>query len=310
MPPAITGALVTAAVLGICALVMFLVFRLRHRSQRRVKSPVATKVEGGDAIDMDCPPPAEACSIHDTDPYHQISPTGSIGGADVAPESPTLLPPPPPPSPMMTHEPGKVQADGAAMQAWDSAGLADELPHELIQRRSTGLTTSSGANASSGHPHAHEGGAASTAVTGPVEIMRVRLRDELDVMHHTEELFMGMYQVLSGFERREGGQGVVQYMRRVRTDEPVAVKFFLSSAAFTAEMQLHDVPCLRSMMPALKAVGDGGQVRSKREFDFPAFMVMERGESLKEWRERVQPELTTVVDVRLNPLPPLSIPYR
>ena len=128
--------------------------------------------------------------------------------------------------------------------------------------------------------------------------MKHELHDVLDSMHYDEEWFWGEYRVLSGFERREGGQGVVQFMRWTRTDEPVAVKFFLSQAAHEAEIQLYAVDGLRSIMPRVLKYADAGCIKSATGYAFPACMVMERGESLKEWCEHAQPKFLTVVDVR------------
>jgi len=108
---------------------------------------------------------------------------------------------------------------------------------------------------------------------------------------------MDAYRVLSPREQREGGQGVVHFMRWARTEEPVAVKFFLSQVAFDEEMQLYAEERLRSMMPVMRDAMRAGEVKSFSGYAFPAFVVLERGESLQDWRRIVQPRITTVVDV-------------
>ena len=108
---------------------------------------------------------------------------------------------------------------------------------------------------------------------------------------------MDAYRVLSPREQREGGQGVVQFMRWARTEEPVAVKFFLSQATFDKEMQLYVEDSLRSMMPVMREAVRAGQVKNRSGYMFPAFVVLERGESLQDWRRNVMPQTATVVDV-------------
>ena len=87
---------------------------------------------------------------------------------------------------------------------------------------------------------------------------------------------MGAYRVLSPQEQRVGGQGVVQFMRWARTEEPVAVKFFLSQATFDEEMQLYAEESLCSMMPVMREAMRAGQVRRSSGYVFPAFAVLER----------------------------------
>ena len=130
-----------------------------------------------------------------------------------------------------------------------------------------------------------------------------RLTAELDHMRHRDEQFMGQYAVLPWTERREGGQGVVQFMRSTRTEEFVAVKFFLSCAAYDAEARLYKVDVLRSMMPAIRmdvSNEDTGE-RNSRGYPWPPFMVLEKGESLQEWKARTKPAFSTILDVRSMP---------
>lgn len=137
--------------------------------------------------------------------------------------------------------------------------------------------------------------------TAHVDSSKRRLQHELILMCDRQEQFMGAYRVLSPVEQREGGQGLVQFMRWAHTEEPVAVKFFLSQATFDEEMQLYAEERLRSMMPVMRDAMRAGEVKSFSGYAFPAFVVLERGESLQDWRRIVQPRITTVVDVRSPP---------
>eukprot|EP00892_Ulva_mutabilis_P011349 jgi/Ulvmu1/8587/UM045_0030.1 len=125
-----------------------------------------------------------------------------------------------------------------------------------------------------------------------------RLTTELDHMRQHNELFLGQFAVLPWTERREGGQGVVQFMRSARTEEAVAVKFFLSRKAFDAELELYKVDVLRSMMPAIRldlSNADAAE-RNSRSYPWPPCIVIEKGESLQEWKAKTQPAFSTIVD--------------
>ena len=137
-----------------------------------------------------------------------------------------------------------------------------------------------------------------------------RLIVELDAMHEHQELFLGRYSVLPRTERREGGQGVVQFMRNTRSEAAVAVKFFLSRAAFAAELELYGVGVLRGMMPEvrLKVRNDDAAQRSSRGYAWPPCIVLEKGESLQEWKARTKPAFSTVLDVRLWRTEMVSLP--
>ena len=152
-------------------------------------------------------------------------------------------------------------------------------------------------SAGNGSAHASHSGSALSAGASVVSSKR-RLQHELVGMCDREELFMDAYRVLSPREQREGGQGVVQFMRWARTDEPVAVKFFLQQTTFDEEMQLYAEVSLRSMMPVMREAMRAGKVKNRSGYMFPAFAVLERGESLQEWRRNVMPQTATVVDVR------------
>ena len=127
-----------------------------------------------------------------------------------------------------------------------------------------------------------------------------RLTAELNAIRRHGELFLRKYAVLPWTERREGGQGVVQFMRSTRSDDAVAVKFFLSETAFAAELELYGVGVLRGMMPAVRLkVGNGDEAeRNSRGYPWPPCIVLEKGESLQEWKARTQPAFSTILDVR------------
>ena len=132
------------------------------------------------------------------------------------------------------------------------------------------------------------------------EQQKERLKTELDHMRRRSENFLRQYAVMPWTERREGGQGVVQFMRSARTEEAVAVKFFLSRTAFDAELTLYRVDVLRSMMPAIRLElnnADGAE-RNSRGYTWPPCIVIEKGESLQEWKAKTKPAFSTTVDVR------------
>ena len=129
---------------------------------------------------------------------------------------------------------------------------------------------------------------------------KIQLGYELDHLRSTAELFLGKYVVLSTHERREGGQGVVQFMRSVVTEEAVAVKFFLSRSAFEQETALYSNDVLKGMMPATREVVGNveGGAMSLRGYRWPPFIVLEKGESLQEWAQREEARYSTIMDVR------------
>ena len=139
-----------------------------------------------------------------------------------------------------------------------------------------------------------------SAAETTVAQQKERLTTELDHMRRHNESFLRQYAVLPWTERREGGQGVVQFMRSARTEEAVAVKFFLSRKAFDAERELYKVDVLRSMMPAIRlelSNADGAE-RNSRGYPWPPCIVIEKGESLQEWKAKTNPAFSTIVDVR------------
>ena len=175
---------------------------------------------------------------------------------------------------------------------------ASEIASAGIRTRSTGVTTSFAAFITTEYSPAVAAGEMTS------KQQRERLVTELDHMRRHDELFLGQYAVLPWTERREGGQGVVQFMRSTRTDEAVAVKFFLSRTALETELELYDVEVLRSMMPAVKhEVRNADKAeRNSRGYPWPPCIVLEKGESLQEWKAKTQPAFSTIVDVRCLPV--------
>lgn len=109
-------------------------------------------------------------------------------------------------------------------------------------------------------------------------------------------------QVLSAMERRSGGQGLVQFVRAVNSEEAFAVKFFFKSAAFDAEVALYQDPVLRGMMPATRGfVGnDARDVCAASGYAWPPCIIIERGESLQEWRKRENEDFITTLQVQAH----------
>ena len=141
---------------------------------------------------------------------------------------------------------------------------------------------------------------AAAASETAVEERKERLRTELDHMRRRGELFLDHYMVLPWTERREGGQGIVQFMRCTRTDKAVATKFFLSRRGFETELELYEVDILRSMMPAVQLTLSNSNAadRNSRGYPWPPCIVLEKGESLQEWKAKTKPAFSTIVDVR------------
>ena len=221
-------------------------------------------------------------------------PQHTLTGQDGEPQRLHASDPAPTPTPQLQQ----LNAAGDGVLGGQSA-----LP---VLQEASGLTSTAvsvhacsrvSSSAGNGSAHASRSGTAHSAVDSTAS-KKQRLQHELIKMCDGEELFMGAYRVLSPREQREGGQGVVQFMRWARTEEPVAVKFFLSQATFDKEMQLYAETSLRSMMPVMREAMRAGQVRIRSGYVFPAFVVLERGESLQDWRRNVMPQTATVVDVR------------
>jgi hypothetical protein len=72
--------------------------------------------------------------------------------------------------------------------------------------------------------------------------LRGQLENALDNMAQTQTPFLGRYVMLSSANRRQGGQGVVQFARGVHDGEEYAIKFFTHRPAFLCEFELGG-PC-------------------------------------------------------------------
>ena len=189
---------------------------------------------------------------------------------------------------LVVQEPGSSGKVGCGT----SAGWSDVQPYGT-GGDFTGITTSAGTATTMYH---------TSLIDGKMTFaqQKTKLITELDHMRRHDQLFLGQYAVLPWTERREGGQGVVQFMRSTRAEEFVAVKFFMSDTAYDTEMQLYEVDVLRSMMPEIRMElrnGDAAE-RSSRGYAWPPCIVLEKGESLQEWKARTQPAFSTILDVR------------
>ena len=189
---------------------------------------------------------------------------------------------------LVVHEPGSSGNEGCGT----SAGWSDVQPYGA-DSDFTGITSSAGTATTMYYTSLTDG-----KITFAQQ--KARLITELDHMRRHDELFLGQYAVLPWTERREGGQGVVQFMRSTRAEEFVAVKFFLSETAYDTEMQLYEVDVLRSMMPEIRMElrNVDAAERSNRGYAWPPCIVLEKGESLQEWKARTQPAFSTILDVR------------
>ncbi|NJR43897.1 MAG: hypothetical protein HC767_15795 [Akkermansiaceae bacterium] len=164
-----------------------------------------------------------------------------------------------------------------------------------------------------GTPSVVSRGAAGEA-EGALQATKIQLGNELDLLSSTAELFLGKYVVLSANERREGGQGLVQFMRSALSEEAVAAKFFLNRSglysAFEQEASLYSSDVLKGMMPATREVmgnADGAAV-SSRGYQWPPFIVLEKGESLQEWSQREEARYSTIMDVCFSLVHPAVFP--
>jgi hypothetical protein len=133
----------------------------------------------------------------------------------------------------------------------------------------------------------------------PLEI----LERELDGMHDCGELFVGRFKVLSCLGRRMGGQGCVQFVRRVPDQVEYAVKFFIhADHAFQRELTLYRTPGLHRILPEVHQISpnEDGAIRSQSGYIFPPFIMVEKGESLNEWASRVAPDFATTLFLLLH----------
>jgi serine/threonine protein kinase len=91
----------------------------------------------------------------------------------------------------------------------------------------------------------------------------------------------------------------MQFARGWHDGEDYAIKFFTVREAFEREDALYSNAVLRDMMPAVKLIeanADGG-LRSASGWPFPPCIVIERGESLDKWAERLRPDFPTILQV-------------
>eukprot|EP00892_Ulva_mutabilis_P002495 jgi/Ulvmu1/12246/UM086_0037.1 len=128
------------------------------------------------------------------------------------------------------------------------------------------------------------------------------LEDALDWMAASGRPFLGQYTVLAAAERRRGGQGVVQFVRSRASGEEFAVKFYAARTSFERERALYMDASLRSMMPATRAfIGNyNGAVSGPNGYVFPPCIIIERGESLKEWAKREATDFITNMQVLIH----------
>lgn len=142
-------------------------------------------------------------------------------------------------------------------------------------------------------------GTATAETHGPLDA----LERVLDEMHEAGELFFGRFAVLNFLSRRAGGQGCVQFVRRVPDQVQFAVKFFLhNDSAFKRELELYETPALRSILPEALHIrtNEDSAVRAASGYVFPPFIIVEKGESLNEWASRKSPDFATTLFVLLH----------
>ena len=90
---------------------------------------------------------------------------------------------------------------------------------------------------------------------------------------------MGAYRVLSPQQQREGGQGVVQFMRWAHGGAgggqvlPVTVEIWQRDEKKDIKKKFAEV-WLCSMMPVMREAVRGWQAWSRRGYVFPAFVVL------------------------------------
>jgi hypothetical protein len=101
----------------------------------------------------------------------------------------------------------------------------------------------------------------------------------------------------------------VQFARGVNDGKDYAIKFFTAREAFEREDALYSNKVLRDMMPAVKMIeaNADGRIRSRSGWPFPPCIVIERGESLDKWAERLRPDFPTILQARAPHWPPPSL---
>jgi hypothetical protein len=92
----------------------------------------------------------------------------------------------------------------------------------------------------------------------------------------------------------------LQFARGVRDGKDYAIKFFTLREAFEREDALYSNKVLRDMMPAVQLIeaNANSSIRSPSGWPFPPCIVIERGESLDKWAERIRPDFPTILQVR------------
>eukprot|EP00892_Ulva_mutabilis_P007594 jgi/Ulvmu1/5206/UM216_0001.1 len=124
-----------------------------------------------------------------------------------------------------------------------------------------------------------------------------QLQVALDAMYNMHAPFYNRYRIESSYNRRVGGQGVVQFASIAGTQDRAAIKLYMDRSAFERERQLYTESQLKTMMPATLAVEDNaaGNIRTPYDYVFPPFVVIECGQSLDEWaRDNANKDFITI----------------
>jgi hypothetical protein len=121
----------------------------------------------------------------------------------------------------------------------------------------------------------------------PNERLHAVLRHlEIEAAHKPHpELFAGRYVITGGTVK--GGQSVVAFARGAgRGFRQYAIKFFTRMADYVLEVRLFKSEIVAEALPALIEHDDNldGTVCSSDGFEFPPFVVMDRGTPLSEWK--------------------------
>lgn len=232
-PAASSGAGVNAgAIIGGCAaaavlvVVMVAVLLLLRRRRRKRKPALGKAVRC--AAPMRC---IAACA-------RAAGRDGAEACTQGSPAANTAAPPPTAPvGPLLDAQ--QVTGPSGPLIAARSTSLAtDGLT--AFSRSTTGTTTTA------------------VVAVGPCDGRSALADDNLDEvlngMHARGEVLMGVYEFLGASSRRHGGQGLVQFVRRMQNGAEHAIKFFSDRRAFSRELELYKNPTLRAMMPAVSAI--------------------------------------------------------
>eukprot|EP01025_Chloroclados_australasicus_P034537 TRINITY_DN3528_c0_g1_i3.p1 TRINITY_DN3528_c0_g1~~TRINITY_DN3528_c0_g1_i3.p1 ORF type:complete len:347 (-),score=33.72 TRINITY_DN3528_c0_g1_i3:242-1192(-) len=137
----------------------------------------------------------------------------------------------------------------------------------------------------------------------------------MDAMHLGGSLLLSKWIVLDAVNRRVGGQSLVQFVRDPQTGEEGAIKFFLDRATFARESALYGRHQLRAVMAAVKHIQSEGMV-TPGGYMLPPFIILEKGKSLADWADEMQPDFVTSLQVlvqlvqRLQALHALGLVHR